>query len=539
MRGSCDILSYNKVLHLQSKKNEYSLIYGRGVQLLRSLNNQMQSIFNDGIKVMQDHEEQIIEEWENILFHFRTSKGRASTELNEAIVYLKSLVFETSLEPESNRDSTTLKQSFLSSQEFTGSLDIYQSSLILLENMVHSVIQSDNEQSQKQHQAVKYVFNKIGTELLTQPYQDFTIESFLQDLVSSKQFSVEWAALIHQNKDGFIVSKLVNKKDNSNDNKKMKANSIFELTEILLEEKETTDRKKYQVLPISYEEATLLFFVNQEDAADFIPFITYVLKTFQQGYDALAQSRQEQDWKDSVILFNEMVMRSTTYQDAAENITKGFVDYLPFERSALFSYSLQDTAGIGVHGQGLDNDIIQNIAENVNNLPIIQKNLNFLKLYGKNMKYFQPIYIKDASAGFPEEYVQLFQLGSLVVAPIFTTIEKKLLGAVLLDQGPGVYFELSQETITAISRFGQSAGEILSKFSAASEKKISDDASALSPREIEVLKLMEKGASTHEAASALHLSEYTVRDYVSTIMQKLGAQNRTEAVAKVIRNNII
>src|SRR5699024_11184163 len=133
MKGSCDILSYNKVLKLQTKKNEYSLIYGRGVQLLRSLNNQMQSIFNDGIKVMQDHEEQIIEEWENILFHFRTSKGRASTELNEAIVYLKSLVFETSLEPESNADSTTLKQSFLSSQEFTGSLDIYQSSLILLE----------------------------------------------------------------------------------------------------------------------------------------------------------------------------------------------------------------------------------------------------------------------------------------------------------------------------------------------------------------------------------------------------------------------
>src|SRR5699024_6765876 len=156
-----------------------------------------------------------------------------------------------------------------------------------------------------------------------------------QDLVSSKQFSVEWAALIHQKKDGFIVSKLVNKKDNSNDNKEMKANSIFELTEILLEEKETTDRKKYQVLPISYKEATLLFCVNQDDAADFNPFITYVLKTFQQGYDALAQSRQEQDWKDSVIPFNEMVMRTTTYQDAAENITKGFVDYLPFERSEI------------------------------------------------------------------------------------------------------------------------------------------------------------------------------------------------------------
>lgn len=505
----------------------------------RSLNTQMHSIFNEGIKIMQDHEKEIIEEWENILFHFKNTKGRASTELSEAISYLKALVFETDVDIEPENESTAIKQSFLTSEQFTGSLDIYQSSLILLENMVHSVIQTHNEHSQKHHQAVKYVFNKIGTELLTQPYQDFTIESFLQDLVSSKQFSVEWAALVHKKNGKFYISTLVNKKSSQKNNQNLKADSIFQLTELLLEESEPEDRRQHQVLPISYEEATLLFCVDKEDAADFIPFITYVLKTFQQGYDALLQSRQEQDWKDSVILFNEMVMRSTTYQDAAENITKGFVEYLPFERSALFSYSLRDTAGIGVYGQGLDNDIIQNIAENVNNLPIIQKNLNFLKLYGKNMKYFQPIYIKDASAGFPDEYVQLFQLGSLVVAPIFTTIEKKLLGAVLLDQGPDVYFELSQETITAISRFGQSAGEILSKFSASSEKKLEDGAPALSPREIEVLKLMEKGASTHEAANELHLSEYTVRDYVSTIMQKLGAQNRTEAVAKVIRNNII
>src|SRR5699024_6242195 len=156
------------------------------------------------------------------------------------------------------------------------------------------------------------------------------------------------------------------------------------------------------------------------------------------------------------------------------------------------------------------NDIIQNIAENVNNLPIIQKNLNFLKLDGKNMKYFQPIYIKDASAGFPEEYVQLFQLGSLVVAPIFTTIEKKLLGAVLLDQGAGVYIDLSRETITAISRCGQSAAEIFSQLSASSEIKISDDASTLLQRQNELLNHMEKSASTHEAGSALHLSEYTV-----------------------------
>src|SRR5699024_7642199 len=133
----------------------------------------------------------------------------------------------------------------------------------------------------------------------------------------------------------------------------------------------------------------------------------------------------------SVILFNEMIMRSRSYQESIENITAGFVNYLPFERSALFSYTLYDVAGIGIHAQGLDKEIIQNIAENINNFTIIQKNLNVLQIYSKNMKYFQPIYIKEASAGFSNRYVQQFQLGSLVVAPIFTTVDNKLLGAVL------------------------------------------------------------------------------------------------------------
>src|SRR5699024_3801939 len=100
----------------------------------------------------------------------------------------------------------------------------------------------------------------------------------------------------------------------------------------------------------------------------------------------------------------------------------------------------------------------------INKLPIIQKNLNHLQLYGKNMKYFQPIYIKEASAVYPNRYVQQFQLGAVVVAPIFTTVDNKLLGAVLLDQRPNKKFQLNQETVTALARFGQSAGEILSKF---------------------------------------------------------------------------
>jgi DNA-binding NarL/FixJ family response regulator len=59
------------------------------------------------------------------------------------------------------------------------------------------------------------------------------------------------------------------------------------------------------------------------------------------------------------------------------------------------------------------------------------------------------------------------------------------------------------------------------------------------PREIEILKLLADGASTSEAACQLYLSEFAVRDYISNMMKKLNAKNRTEAVAKAIRMGII
>ena len=62
---------------------------------------------------------------------------------------------------------------------------------------------------------------------------------------------------------------------------------------------------------------------------------------------------------------------------------------------------------------------------------------------------------------------------------------------------------------------------------------------SFSPREIEVIKLLAEGASTTEAAVKLYLSEYTVRDYISTIMKRLNAKNRTEVAVKSIRMGII
>lgn len=53
----------------------------------------------------------------------------------------------------------------------------------------------------------------------------------------------------------------------------------------------------------------------------------------------------------------------------------------------------------------------------------------------------------------------------------------------------------------------------------------------LTPRQAEVLHLLERGRSTAQIAEELHLSRETVRNHVRHLLQALGASSRLEAVA--------
>lgn len=56
----------------------------------------------------------------------------------------------------------------------------------------------------------------------------------------------------------------------------------------------------------------------------------------------------------------------------------------------------------------------------------------------------------------------------------------------------------------------------------------------LTPRENEILRLIVEGKSNSEISRQLHLAEGTVKNYVSIIMDKCGARNRTELAVKNI-----
>jgi two-component system, NarL family, response regulator DesR len=59
---------------------------------------------------------------------------------------------------------------------------------------------------------------------------------------------------------------------------------------------------------------------------------------------------------------------------------------------------------------------------------------------------------------------------------------------------------------------------------------LADGESPLTPREAEVLAAARGAAPVAELAETLHLSQGTVRNYLSSAMQKLGAHSRAEAV---------
>lgn len=119
---------------------------------------------------------------------------------------------------------------------------------------------------------------------------------------------------------------------------------------------------------------------------------------------------------------------------------------------------------------------------------------------------------------------------------LFAALRSGARGFLLKD----VSFERLTEAIRAVAR-----GETLIR-PAVTERVVSllertapafeslERADPLTPREIDVLRLMAGGYSNREIATALGTSEGTVKNQVSSILSKLGVRDRTRAVLRGI-----
>lgn len=75
--------------------------------------------------------------------------------------------------------------------------------------------------------------------------------------------------------------------------------------------------------------------------------------------------------------------------------------------------------------------------------------------------------------------------------------------------------------------------------SRARSQELEELAEALTPRESEVLQMLASGLGNKEIAAKLAISEHTVKFHVASILGKLGATSRTEAVSLGIRRGLI
>jgi DNA-binding NarL/FixJ family response regulator len=90
--------------------------------------------------------------------------------------------------------------------------------------------------------------------------------------------------------------------------------------------------------------------------------------------------------------------------------------------------------------------------------------------------------------------------------------------------------------------FDRAAGEDGSHSGLFGEEPLDDGAAArpaLSPREAEVLALLAEGAPNKVIARRLNISVHTAKFHVAAILIKLGAANRTDAIAIAMRQGLV
>ena len=120
---------------------------------------------------------------------------------------------------------------------------------------------------------------------------------------------------------------------------------------------------------------------------------------------------------------------------------------------------------------------------------------------------------------------------------IFPAIQAGALGYQLKDSDP-------EELVTAIRQVyrGESAlhpliaRKVLEELMHPSEKPLTSD--PLTPREVDVLKLVGKGMENPEIAEYLVISEATVRTHVGNILSKLHLASRTQAAIYALREGL-
>jgi DNA-binding NarL/FixJ family response regulator len=123
---------------------------------------------------------------------------------------------------------------------------------------------------------------------------------------------------------------------------------------------------------------------------------------------------------------------------------------------------------------------------------------------------------------------------------VFDAIKAGARGYVLKDAD-------SVEVINAIRKVAEGgsildpamAGKVFSQFKLMATTSEKTNRDGLTERELEILTLIAQGASNREIGEKLYLSEKTIKNYITTIFQKLHMSDRTQAAVYALQHGLI
>lgn len=122
---------------------------------------------------------------------------------------------------------------------------------------------------------------------------------------------------------------------------------------------------------------------------------------------------------------------------------------------------------------------------------------------------------------------------------VFDAVRAGASGYVLKDTPRARLIEAIKETAAGKTPVDPAvAGKLFAHVKQPSQVADTAMASLLNEREREVLRLLAKGLSNSDIAARIYLSEGTVKNYISSILEKLGVGDRTQAAILAIRHGL-
>ncbi len=239
------------------------------------------------------------------------------------------------------------------------------------------------------------------------------------------------------------------------------------------------------------------------------------------GYSELCLQR-------ALLHLDETILTAKQH-DRFSHAMRELCQFTGFSRSALLAYAPVTKTFEGFEAYNIPVQDIRRVKEMEWSVPEISHTLQTL----------EPYHITDAHGMIPDHHVKFFGLTSLLVVP-FVNPDKYPLGLVLLDH-QGSPFTPDGRTVqaaqTIINRMAKVSTMLADE--AHNLSKAGESSSGISNNELRILQLIANGLDTKDIARTLYLSEYTVNDYVKSILRKFGAKNRSHAVAVALRKGLI